>query len=553
MRLPPLPLRRVSASAVAGATLVALLCVAPGASVANESSPASPSESPSDSLPGTSGRPFDRTDGPVSGLERRAAARALADARAVGEQATGAGTEGREASIVLRDLALVQDDLTPADQTEARRILARPTAARGDGYLDYADDARVTSDCVVRPVSGSKFCIHWARRTRDAPPPADADRDRVPNQVEVTRTVFDYAWSRLVQQGGYVAPPADGRGPKGYRNRFDVYLGDLGSQGLYGYCVPETVVSSTRATSYCAVDDDFSTAQFPGTPRGNLKVTGAHEFFHAVQFGMDWTEDGFFMENSSTWVEDELYDGVNDNHNYFEDSSLLRPGAPLDLDHHWYGNWIWLRFLTETFPDEGGSGLPTLVRDAWDRADTRSTYSVQALADALAARGGQLPELLADFATANRFPAVSYEEGGAYPAAPSQRSVSLATSTSGTATVDHLASATVQAVPASAVSSGSRLRITLNAPSLPADLQVNVARLLPDGSREVLDVALDGAGDAVVTVPFAPDDTRRVDVTLANGGTDYTCWTGGSFACQGFSLDDGRAFAYQLAVLPPSA
>ncbi len=155
---------------------------------------------------------------------------------------------------------------------------------------------------------------------------------------------------------------------------------------------PRSGLTAYRATSYCALDDDFSTSQFPGTPRGNLEVTAAHEFFHAVQFGIDYTEDGFFLENSSTWIEDEIFDAVDDNRNYLDDSALAWPGDPLDLADNWYGNWIWLRFLTERFPEDDGTGLPVLVKQAWDRTDdSAGSFSVRALAEAVAARGGQLP------------------------------------------------------------------------------------------------------------------------------------------------------------------
>jgi hypothetical protein len=534
-----LPLRRKAAAVTAVATLSALLSIA---------MPAAEADRPGDG--------FDRPSGPASVASRRAADRALTRALAFADSDVPPSRDGRgrDASIVLRDLALAQPSLRPVDRRTAERVLARPTNASGDGFLDYADDARVTNDCVVSPVAGSRFCVWWAKRTRDAPPLADSDGDRVPNKVEATRKVLNNTWTRLVTRGGYPAPPADGRGPKGYKNRFDVYLGDLGAQGLYGYCVPESSVTAYRATSYCALDEDFSSQQFrTNTPLGNLQVTGAHEFFHAVQFGIDYTEDGFFLENSSTWVEDELYDNVNDNRNYFPDSSLRRPADPLDKAENWYGNWIWLRFLTETFPARAGSGLPTLIREAWNRSnDTPAAYSVQALAATVEARGGSLAELLADFATANRFPAKSYDEGGSYPVAPAQRSVTVSSNTSGSATVDHLATATVAAFPASGLGAGSQLRVSVNAPSLPDDLQVNVTRFRQNGTIQTSDLALDSSGDGTVTLPFAPADTRRVDVTLANGGTDYACWTRGDFACQGDPLDDNRVFAYDLTVLPPA-
>ena len=45
-------------------------------------------------------------------------------------------------------------------------------------------------------------------------------------------------------------------------------------------------------------------------------MTAAHEFFHAVQFAYDAADDQWFMESTATWMEDEIYDDVNDNLQY---------------------------------------------------------------------------------------------------------------------------------------------------------------------------------------------------------------------------------------------
>lgn len=544
MRLLP-PVRRAAVATTATATLAALLSAAPTSAVENRPVP-SDTRGVSAEAPGKS---FERFMGPVSGQDRRLAARTLAEAKAFSPR-PDAPEESREASILLRDLALTQSALAPEDRRLAQRVLARPTAAGGDGYLDYADNARVTSDCAVSPVADSNFCVHWARETGDAPSLVDSDGDGVPDQVEKTHEILDQVWGRIVTLGGFAAPPADTAGPSGFRERFDVYLGNIGRSRLYGYCTLEAAVNAYRGSSYCVLDDDFSTRQFGGDPLGNLQVTVAHEFFHAVQFGIDYTEDGFFMENSSTWIEDEIYDAINDNWNYFPESSLRRPGDPLDLEDNWYGNWVWLRFLTEAFPDEAGTGLPTLVKRAWDRTDnSRGSYSMRALADTVTARGGDFAELVADFATANRSPARFYEEGSAYPSAPAARTVKLGSPAKGSVTVDHLASATVRAQPASALRRGSDLRVVINAPSLPAELQVNVTRRLTDGRVLTRDLRLNASGDGKMRLPFATGDTARVDVTLVNAGRDYRCNVGGRFACQGTSRDDNRRFLYALRPL----
>ena len=61
-----------------------------------------------------------------------------------------------------------------------------------------------------------------------------------------------------------------------------------------------------------------------------MRVTAAHEFFHAVQFGYDYFEDVWLMEASSAWVEDEIFDDIDDNRQYLAKSPLSSPAAPLD-------------------------------------------------------------------------------------------------------------------------------------------------------------------------------------------------------------------------------
>ena len=73
-----------------------------------------------------------------------------------------------------------------------------------------------------------------------------------------------------------------------------------------------------------------------------LKVTAAHEFFHAVQFAYDIGEDGWFMESTATWMEEHVYDAINDNLQYLATSPLAQPLIPLDQTSglRVYGAWI---------------------------------------------------------------------------------------------------------------------------------------------------------------------------------------------------------------------
>ena len=136
----------------------------------------------------------------------------------------------------------------------------------------------------------------------------------------------------------------------------DVYLADIGNDGLYGYCATDDdiPVNGPQDTwGYCVLDNDYSKGEFPtNTPKENLQVTAAHEYFHAVQFGYDISEDGWVMEATATWAEDELYDGVNDNVQYLRSGPMSLPHKSLDqfFQSYHYGAWIFFRYLTERFP-----------------------------------------------------------------------------------------------------------------------------------------------------------------------------------------------------------
>ena len=327
--------------------------------------------------------------GSAQASARAEAEQALDEALAVFAPKAGTATAEsgpRDATLVLRDLAARLDDLSAGDRKVAERILARPTDGF-DPYKRYAASARHVCDATT--------CIWWVSRTADAPSPADRNRNGVPDWVDTTRATFRAVWAAEVGRYGYARPLADARGPRGRdRRKLDVYVADLGSRGIYGYCTTDDPrrTTSRSVSAYCAVDDDFSRAQFGGGTTGvaALKVTAAHEFFHAVQYAYDWLDDLWLMEGSAAWVESEVYPRIRDNLQYLRRSPLSSDAFFHALDHDepngsrpetglTYGAWIWWRFLSERH----GRGI---VRDVWSRA-RGATYAIQATEAALAARG----------------------------------------------------------------------------------------------------------------------------------------------------------------------
>jgi hypothetical protein len=278
----------------------------------------------------------------------------------------------RDATPILRDLAARLPLLGPRDRAVAERILARPTQ-RSDAIHPYRTGAR--------RLCGTRVCFWWVGSTRDAPARTDRNRNRIPDWVETTRQVFKTVWNHQVGRLGYRKPRSDANSRHGGPNgKLDVYVADVGAQGLYGYCTTDDPGRARRraVSAYCVVDDDFARAQFDGSATGvaALKVTAAHEFFHAVQYAYDWLEDLWLMEGSATWIEDEVYDSINDNRQYLRTSPLSPEFYDVSLDYHAsdpgdvdsgfkYGAWIWWRFLSERHG-------PGIVRAVWRRAGART-------------------------------------------------------------------------------------------------------------------------------------------------------------------------------------
>jgi hypothetical protein len=452
----------------------------------------------------------------------------------------------RDGTLILRDLALRLGQLPPAKRSAAERILARPTD-RADAIHGYQSGARRT--CSPR------MCFWWVSRTHDAPSLRDGNRNRVPDWVDRTREVFAQVWAMEVRAFGYRRPLSDLRSRNDGGNRkLDVYVADVGREGLYGYCTTDDPRRRTaRAVSgYCVVDDDFARSQFDGSATGvhALRVTAAHEFFHAVQFAYDWREDLWLMEGTAAWVEDEIYDSVNDNRQYLRTSPISERLFYLPIDYYnpdpsevdsgnKYGVWIYWRYLSERFGRD-------IVRHVWQRAGA-TEYSTQALVGALAARGAGFSDIFADFGVANLYPASAYSEGRNYPSPqPSRTMVGPSGVTRTTIPMPHLSNDYYAFLP-SGLSPTATLTLTLDLPVPAASPRATALVEQPDGTVRRVEAAFDPtSGRWVITVP-AFGSSNRVVLMLTNASTRFQCRRGTVFSCQGRPLDDADFF-YEASV-----
>ena len=230
------------------------------------------------------------------------------------------------------------------------------------------------------------FVIHWTNGSDgglavDAPPMTDSDGDDVPDYIENFAGIFDHVWATEITNPtyGYHQPPSDAaESNENSRNpnyKYDVFVYELNGYA-YGYTDPEEksiIHQHGSSYSYIAVDNDY--VGFPGTQMDCMQVTAAHEFFHAIQFYYDCGEETWWMETTAVWMEDEVYDSVNDYLQYIP-GWLSNPHLSLTLEDgsHEYGNCIFAKFLAE---NQGKD----VIKDIWE--EMVSTDGVTAIDDIL--------------------------------------------------------------------------------------------------------------------------------------------------------------------------
>ncbi len=439
------------------------------------------------------------------------AAQALSQAQAaLGGEVSGARRP--EATLALRDLFVSLPRLRGDDRAHARRILARPTDGGDDPYGD-GYTVRAKKKCT------KKICVHWVPSTADAPP----------GQKWVTKSMrtMKAVWRKEVGRLDYRRPVKDGRsGGKG--GRFDVYLKDVGAQGLYGYCAPEYQKRGYKrlASGYCVLDNDFARSQFGAKPIKSLKVTAAHEFFHAVQFAYDYREDPWLLESTATWMEERFADAVNDNRQYLPDSQLAVTYRPLDTfdpnSSVQYGNWVFFEYLSKRF----GLGV---VKRIWKQAGhfkgDGKTYSTSAVKRVMP-RKAPFTKVYAQFAAANTTPGRSYAEGKAWPTPTwvGRGRLGRGEVATGTVNIAHMAANDFRLTPKKELRKKKfKLKVKVDGPRERTSPMAAVVWQKKSGKVKRMLVKLNRKGNGSRTVPFNRKQTQRIYVVAVNASTRFNC------------------------------
>jgi hypothetical protein len=275
-----------------------------------------------------------------------------------------------------------------------------------------------------------RFRVHYDTTGVESPALLDPSHQRIPNTHEayVDSVVYylEFVWKMLIDSRGYGTPYPDGM--EGGGPEYDVYLGDLGFgfSGITSWDPAQPIGNGAnkRYATFTELDNDFRDVRTKGMD--GLKITIAHEFFHAIQLGSYgiWTNvrnsDFYFYELTAVWVEDELFDDVNDYYfdlpQYFQQFRDIQNRSfsftTFNLIYPGYERSLWAHYLVKRFGKD-------VLRATWELM--RSEPFLPSMDRALYTWGTNLADEYAQFTQWNCFTGYRadtvrfYPEGRNYP------------------------------------------------------------------------------------------------------------------------------------------
>ncbi len=185
-------------------------------------------------------------------------------------------------------------------------------------------------------------------------------QDGIPDYVNRTADFLALSFEAIITELEFDPPPFDD--DEGGDSLYDVYL-----TAIPGLTSPENRSSQYPGrdayTSYIRLGHDMRTPRHPDDPYPFLKVTAAHEFFHAVEFAYRLhaadTNPWWWFEACAGWAEDVVFDDINEN--YLSLSEYL-PDLHRSLyatdGLFGYGAWLFPQYLSESIG-------PFIIRDCW--------------------------------------------------------------------------------------------------------------------------------------------------------------------------------------------
>lgn len=407
------------------------------------------------------------------------------------------GIHGIDGTYLVQDLIKKLPSMTQAQQAQVHSFLSQlapaqkttgsaPTVKAGS----TSPRASATPSCTAGKQNNyqtTHFDIHYycGNGSKSDATPSFVQNTVAPTleHVYTTETGGSLSFTPPKLDGGSTPSPAQHKIPGFYSdgsaltvpnpdgNRVDIKLLDLGDSGIYGLCAPDgegTNSVTAQDSAFCALDNNFSYSKFQTTPTRSLDVTAAHEFFHAIQFGYSTAQPSWFGEGSAVWMEDEVYNDINDYLQYVANSPIRQPRTPFtsSANYHNYGDFSLFKFL------QGWLGDNDSTKKIWTAVKgDQHANAIGAISKTIAADGKGVPSAWAYFGQWNTLPSGSYPERASYRPAGFWKKTSLSSSArsrSFSTGLSALANAPVQISLAHNLGSSTHVSFKVSGPSYAA-------------------------------------------------------------------------------------
>lgn len=345
-----------------------------------------------------------------------------------------------------------------AARAEAEELLGVPAERVAASPVPLAADKTVTHSLAYW-LETSNFSIEWGQNLTNEDgtlPLRDDNLDSIPDVVQLWADYFENAYAEIRALGFTGAADLDTYKVKVYIANTDPYVtADNMNSGYYGVTngalphthgtpPPTVTVNGNLAAIVALAPNDESSKGLLFGIRGAMMVTAAHELHHVFQFlyapgswanpdvenGIDW-----FMEGTSTWVEDEVYPFVNDYKQYYADgdgwqnfpwmtvavNSLRSFTNGAVRTSRVYGSAIFPKYLSEHM------GGPEIISEVWTGlgAGEQFAEAIAAAANSAAGTAGvwTIDDVFTGFAGANA--SMDYDDGYFYGISPRELSNSV--------------------------------------------------------------------------------------------------------------------------------
>jgi len=142
---------------------------------------------------------------------------------------------------------------------------------------------------------GGHFRLHWDISGQHAVPLNDAGGNSRPDYIDSAMVYLDNVWDIYINQMNYTPPPKNSGLPVDIYNVYFTNMIYYGVTTGTGVDIPS--IPGENWNSYLELENDYAESIFYSQGLEGLKVTCAHEFHHAIQFGYNIRYEDFFFRN----------------------------------------------------------------------------------------------------------------------------------------------------------------------------------------------------------------------------------------------------------------